>query len=304
MRKTCITLSFTLLFGASASFASAQGCSDAGFCSINSFKPQTPDTTLPLRSQVKAGVTYGSADNNIAAISGYLEFSRQFGARLQLDAKLTALSQSGSGISVAGLSDVYLNGSYVLSKALKATLGLKVPLMDANRKRNGLSLPMDYQSSLGTLDLIAGVGYTWRRLQMVVAIQQPLTQNSNGFLADMHPMGSDIMAFQSTNNFKRSADALLRLSYPVVLGKKLLLTPSLLPIYHLANDKFTDGVGAEREITGSQGLTLNGNVVADYALNQHSTLQLSAGAPFIVRKARPDGLTRHFVVNLEYRIRF
>ena len=96
----------------------------------------------------------------------------------------------------------------------------------------------------------------------------------------------------------------MRASYPLNLGSKLILTPSLLPIYHLANDKFTDIDGIEQEIEGSQGLTFNWNLYFDYPLNDLQNLQLSVGAPFVVREARPDGLTRSFVANLEYRIRF
>nr|NQU90430.1 hypothetical protein [Bacteroidota bacterium] len=86
-------------------------------------------------------------------------------------------------------------------------------------------------------------------------------------------------------------------------GRRIRITPSLLPIYHLANDKFTDADGIEKEIANSHGLTLNGNVYFDYNLNGKSGLQISVGAPFFAREARPDGLTRSFVLNLEYRIK-
>ncbi len=110
--------------------------------------------------------------------------------------------------------------------------------------------------------------------------------------------------FTSTNNFKRSADVLLRVSYPFGINEKLKFTPSLLPIYHLTNDKFTNINGQTQEIDNSAGLTLNANTYFDYQLNTNSFLQLSLGMPFIVRKIRPDGLTRSFIANLEYRITF
>lgn len=89
-----------------------------------------------------------------------------------------------------------------------------------------------------------------------------------------------------------------------MLGKKFTITPSLLPIYHLMNDKFTNALGLENEIKGSQGLTLNGNAYLDYAINAKNALQINLGMPFLVRDARPDGLTRTFVANLEYKIKF
>lgn len=282
----------------------AQGCSDAGICTIDSFKPHDHDTTHELQNTFKVGLNYGAADYDIAAIGTYLDYRREVSDRLSLDAKLTTLSQSGNDISAFGLSDIYINGNYKLGKNASLTLGFKIPLSDANKKENGRALPMDYQSSLGTFDLVFGIGYAIKKLQLLAAIQQPLTQNNNTFFSNLYPSDSPLSQFQSTNQFKRSGDVLLRVSYPLNLGKKFIFTPSLLPIYHLSNDKFTDIDGIEKEIDGSQGLTLNWNTYFDYYINEKHALQLSLGAPFIVREARPDGLTRSFVANIEYRINF
>jgi hypothetical protein len=163
---------------------------------------------------------------------------------------------------------------------------------------------MDYQSSLGTLDLILGMGYEIDNVQMVFAMQQPLTQNKNAFIANAYPINSVLKSFQSTNSFKRSGDILARVSYPITIDDNFRITPSLLTIYHLANDKFTNSLGDEKEIMGSQGLTLNGNVFLDYEINNKNSLQVNVAMPFIVRDSRPDGLTRSFIANLEYRIKF
>ena len=77
-----------------------------------------------------------------------------------------------------------------------------------------------------------------------------------------------------------------------------------MPIYHLTNDKYTDQLKVERAITGSQGLTLNGNIYIDYELNNKSAIQFNVGMPFVVRDKRPDGLTRSFIANLEYSVLF
>lgn len=284
--------------------AFCQGCSDAGFCTIDSFKPGDGDSSQVMVNQFKMGVFYGNADYDITVYGGYFEYNRQLGKRLSLDAKLTTLAQNGNDLAVFGLSDFFLNANYKARESLKFTLGAKIPLMQANKSRNNLPLPMDYQASLGTFDLIFGVGYAIKKMQFVAAIQQPLSQNKNQFFASDYPALSNLAGFQSTNNFQRAGDVLLRLSYPVTITSKLKLTPSILPIYHLANDKYTDEHNIEREITGSQGLTLNGNFYVDYDLNAKSIIQLNVGMPFLVRASRPDGLTRSFIANIEYRIRF
>ncbi|MGI9531562.1 hypothetical protein [Lutimonas sp.] len=282
----------------------AQGCSDAGVCTIDSFKPHEHDASYELQNSFKVGFNVGAADYDIGVFGTYLDYRREFNERLSVDAKLTTLSQSGNDISTFGLSDIYVNGNYKLGSRTSLTVGFKVPLSDANKKEDGLALPMDYQSSLGTFDLVLGIGYNIKKLQLLAAIQQPLTQNNNEFLSDLYSSDSPLSEFQSTNQFKRSGDVIIRASYPLNLGKKFVFTPSLLPIYHLSNDKFTDIDGIEKEIDGSQGLTLNWNTYFDYYLNGKHSLQLSLGSPFIVRETRPDGLTRSFVANIQYRINF
>jgi hypothetical protein len=304
MTKFKFILIATILFAIGASYSYGQGCSDAGFCTMNSFKPNNTDSTDVLNNQFKIGIFYGEADNSISVYGNYLEYNRQLSKKFGLDAKLTTIAQDGNGISVFGLSDIFLNANYKANEKVKLTLGAKIPLSDASNTRDNLPLPMDYQASLGTFDVIFGIGYEFKKIQVVAAIQQPLTQNNNQFIATNYPINSELRTFQSTNKFERSGDILLRLSYPININSKLKLTPSILPIYHLTNDKYTDEFNVKKEIKGSQGLTLNGNAYLDYEINSKNIIQLNLGMPFIVRESRPDGLTRSFIANLEYRIKF
>lgn len=293
-------LALTCIFVLGGEFY-AQGCSDAGFCTLNGTKP---NHSSEEKNQFKVGISYGGADNNISILGNYVEYSRQITENFGVDAKVTSISQSGNGISNFGLSDIFLNTHYKTSQNINFIAGAKIPLSDANKIKNNLVLPMDYQSSLGTFDLILGIGYDIKKLQLVVALQQPLTQNRNAFVAEGYPTNSAIRNFQTTNQFKRKGDVLFRASYPLKLSEKLTFTPSILPIYHLANDQYTDLLGATKEIKGSQGFTLNGNAYLDYNINQKNALQLNLGVPFVVRDSRPDGLTRTYIANLEYKIKF
>lgn len=293
-----------ILFVFGASYSYGQGCSDAGFCTINSFKPNSTDSTEVLNNQFKIGAFYGKADNSISVYGNYLEYNRQLSKKFGLDAKLTTITQNGNGISAFGLSDIFLNANFKASEKVKLTLGAKIPLSNASKTYDKLPLPMDYQASLGTFDLIFGIGYEIKKVQFIAAIQQPLTQNDNQFIATNYPINSELRTFQSTNKFERSSDVLLRVSYPLNINSKLKLTPSILPIYHLRNDKYTDEFNVKQEIKGSQGLTLNGNAYLDYEINSKNIIQLNLGMPFIVRDSRPDGMTRSFIANIEYRIKF
>ncbi len=284
--------------------AFCQGCSDAGFCTINNFKPNSKLSTEGSNNHLKFGLFFGKADHSIAVYGNYIEYSRQLNQKFGIDAKLTTLAQNGNDISVFGFSDIFLNANYRASDKMHLTLGAKLPLSKANKIHNNLPLPMNYQASLGTFDLIFGIGYEVAKIQLVAAIQQPLTQNENQFLASEWPSDSKLTAIQSTNQFQRSGDVLVRVSYPIKINSKLKLTPSLLPIYHLKNDNYTDEFNIKKEIIGSKGLTLNGNVYFDYEINPKNAIQINIGTPFVVREARPDGLTRSFIANLEYKIIF
>ncbi|MHA8049776.1 hypothetical protein V7S79_01525 [Aquirufa sp. ROCK-SH2] len=282
----------------------AQGCSDAGFCSINGLRPHSYQQEFVKKSHIKIGTNFGPGDHSIITLGNYFEYNHDISSQLGVNAKITSLSQRGNKLSTFGLSDIYLSGSYRYNEKLNFIFGSKIPFNSGNQLNANIALPMDYQSSLGTLDLIAGLGYAVNKMQFILAYQQPISQNKNGFLTENYPSTSKLREFQSTNKFIRSGDLLLRFSYPIATGQKLKLTPSLLPIYHLDNDRYTNGSGIENEIKGSQGLTLNGNLYIDYELNKTNFIQFSTGMPFLVRTARPDGLTRSFVLNIEYSFKF
>jgi len=48
--------------------------------------------------------------------------------------------------------------------------------------------------------------------------------------------------------------------YGYQISERFVFSPSLLPIYHVAEDKYTDLSNVERNIKGSDGLTLNANL--------------------------------------------
>jgi hypothetical protein len=287
-----------------ATIAKSQGCSDAGFCTINSFKSTTGKThSVNYNNQFRMGASVGSADNDITVFSTSVEYSRQLNKSLTADIKMTFLSQSGNNISTAGLSDIFANVNYAVSKKVELILGAKIPLSGANKQKNGLTLPMDYQSSLGTFDVIVGLGYKLEKWKFNIGWQQPLSQNRNTFIAENYPLNSPLHSFQSTNNYSRSGDALLRVSYQFELSKKLLLTPGILPIYHLANDEFYD-INGKQIINGSKGLTLNAIVYLNYKINKKNALEFNMGSPLVARDVRPDGLTRSFIATLQYQLSF
>lgn len=303
--KKLLILTFVLVHATSCHLL-AQGCSDAGFCTLNGTKPFSWDT-IPSAlkyNSLKFGVSAGRADYAINILSTYLEYSRTVTEHWSLDIKLTALSQIGPDHKSVGVSDLFVTSNYKWLNNSITTIGLKFPLSNGNKMNSGNALPLDYQPSLGTLDFIMGYGFHIRKLQVVIAGQFPFIRNKNQFLATDFTTDSPFSKFTSTNGFKRKADGLLRLAYPITLKSSWTFTPGLLPIYHLGNDKFTDENGSEKRIDGSSGLTLNATLFLSYQAKNGNRFEINGGTPLVARETRPDGLTRKFIATVEYKIRF
>jgi len=297
---TFLVLSFLTLTNS----VKAQGCSDAGFCTIHSLKPDEQNGGL-LQNNLSAGISYGKGENGISVVSPYFEYTRNISKYWSVSSKFLYSSVKGDLGSLNGAADGFISSNYSVGTGTGLTLGLKIPFNDGNSMINGIPAPMAYQTSLGTLDVIAGINHSYENFQFMAAFQQPLSQNKNQFFTDLYPAGSDAKNYQSTNNYKRSGDILLRASYTFSLANgSFKIIPGILPIYHLSNDKFTDGADIEQSIDGSQGLTLNGNLFLVYSVDKKNAIELSFGAPLKSRTTRPDGLTRKFAVSLEYKTSF
>ncbi|MEW6654566.1 MAG: hypothetical protein AB1394_14030, partial [Bacteroidota bacterium] len=61
MTKLNFFLMVTALYVLCTNISYGQGCSDAGFCTISSFKPNSTDSTEVLNNQLKIGAFYGNA---------------------------------------------------------------------------------------------------------------------------------------------------------------------------------------------------------------------------------------------------
>jgi hypothetical protein len=281
----------------------AQGCSDAGFCSVgNGFKSMD----VHLKNNFEVGAIYGIGEEDVTVYSQYASYTRNVNTEFSMSLKLTSQFSTGNFGTNGGLGDAYVSGNYNFKLASKSKLnvlmGFKIPLNSANEKIDGTSLPMDYQSSLGTFDWISGVSLTVDKWDFNIAYQLPLTKyNKNSYLSEYS--GTD--DFQSTNLFGRKSDGLFRTTYTIkTLNNKFTFKPNVLAIYHFGEDTFENIFGVREKIDGSNGLTLNANVIASYKLGTNSYLETSIAAPLVVREARPDGLTRALTIGLAYKVNF
>lgn len=300
--KTSLLIGFALFF---TLYIKAQGCSDAGFCTINSIKSEeNADSIKTTKNQIKSGFSFGEAQNFVSIINPYIEYSRSFNEKLSTSFKVLYSIHHGEIATTQGFSDAIFSLDYKAYSRFKIIGGFKLPFNRSNITNNGNNLPMSYQTSLGTYDLILGANFNYATFVITVAYQQPLIQNKNSFFAEDYADNSNFSKFISTNAYNRSGDVLIRLAYYTKFkNKKLLLISSLLPIYHLGNDSYKNKDGEIESIIGSEGLTLNLNAFLKYEINEKNSLEFSAGAPVISRKIRPDGLSQ-FSIGIEYLVNF
>lgn len=296
----------------------AQGCSDAGVCSLdimnyNDDTGQDTNNKSTSNNFIRLGASYGLADYKINVLQNYLEYGYQT-TNFNFNIKTNLMSQIGSEASSFGLGDIILSGQYRVFDETFFSLGIKAPLNNSNSKyeynSNNFDLPMDYQTSLGTYDLIVGLSHQIDNWGFFTAYQMPLKQNSNGFISNTENANPIFKEFETTNQYERASDLIARISYNYKIDEDLNIIPSILPIYHLQNDKsrklntavlpFKESF---EEIEGSKGLTLNLNVNLNYKLKE-DVVSFNLGFPVLVRKSRPDGLTRAFVSSVDYTYRF
>ena len=296
-----------VLLVSSQQFVHAQGCSDAGFCTAGAMKGGGALSDSTQRKQTWGlSLTAGAGEKATTIIIPQLEGSVGIGKQGTLDAKLPiniAKGMLGAHTGIGDLTVTYTRPLYHSATRwqLLGTFGGRIGLGDANAGDKGQPLPMPYQASLGTTDLIAGVSALYgSHLSFAVGYQQPLLQyNNNGYLPSaIYPVVSNDADYFASRHLHRKGDLLLRAEANWKWRKWRLAAGPLL-IYHLGEDKISLQDGTDISLKGSEGLTLNLAGSLSYSFSK-TKIDLLAGAPFIVRDYRPDGLTRAWVITIRY----
>jgi hypothetical protein len=163
---------FVLIF--ITSFANAQGCSDAGICSIgHGFQPEEKI----LKNNVEVATIFGAGEADVTYVSPYVSYTRRISNKFSLSSKITFSSAKGSFGTRAAFGDGFLVGNYTFdkinSKQWSTTFGAKFPFTNSNQKINGFSLPLDYQASLGTFDLFFGTNLNYKNWDFNAVVQLP-----------------------------------------------------------------------------------------------------------------------------------
>lgn len=288
----------------------AQGCSDAGFCTVGDNNSNAQDTLKESKNKLSVLLSNGIGDQNVYVFTPGIQHEIALNTHFSLQSKVTGNYASGDLGKATGLGDLFVSTVYELNPKKKVkhtfTLGTKIPLNLGDIRNGQKPLPMQYQSSLGTFDLILGYKIKFKKIFANIAWQQPLTgRNRNTFLPQ-YLNTVEAFNYPPSNDFNRKGDVLFRFGYQFISNTKWKWNSSILSIYHLGEDTYVDGNLSINpiKIAGSEGLTLNLTTMLSYKMNKSITFGLSGGFPLVVRKVRPDGLTRAFALTPELNFNF
>lgn len=312
MNKSTLFALIVLIWASTSFDLFSQGCSDAGLCSINlsDDKPNSEETkfTLGLNN------TIGIGDESVLINSTGIEFGANY-SNFGFTAKIPFTFTTGTLGQTNGLGDLTLLLSskiYTLdSFALSIIGGVKLATNNANLlNEDELSMPMVYQTSGGTNDIILLIAANIDEWVISTGMQIPTNRNENTFedrsalidpLPNTNKYYQEWQNYQSSRNFKRGSDVMLKIEKYFEVKDDLKLMAGVLPVYRLTESIYENRDGEDIKIAGTDGLTLNLIAGLSYKVTEKHTLGLNIGFPVVTREVKADGLTRALVANIDFK---
>lgn len=203
-----------------------------------------------------------------------------------------------------GLGDLSLglNYNYHQTHELRASflVGGKLPTNDANKSKDGKGLPMVYQTSLGTYDLMLATNIIYKKWNFGLGYQKPFGENNNSYLRSDWTSKDDANNYFESNQLKRGDDLVLRIDrFFSSKSKKSVYSTSLVNNYRLQEDQVMKN-GQYVSLDDSDGITINLSLGLTRHLQNSDKISFNIAAPLVTRQVRSDGLTRTFTISIKY----
>jgi len=325
--------------------AQAQGCSDAGFCTMGAMRPNqaySKKLNLTLRS-IEVSQYFGMTSFYLKILAYNIDANIGISNRLTAQVKLPYQFVFGQLANTNGVGDISLSATYNLvakeNFQVNVSLGTKIPTNNSNLKAQVADtlgvvkdrpLPMYYQTSLGSYDIIAGISILTKDWLFAAGYQQALTQNGNEFLWkpwNGTSLEEDAGKYPKSKNLLRGTDVMLRIeknfrfsNWNAYIG--------LLNIFRITKDEFTD-VNGSRTTVRTENYVLGNNIGtgnlaisllagAGYRFDTKSAIKIMVGYRLVDRTSyenkgknsnfemhrNADGLSRLLVTTIGYEYRF
>lgn len=300
-----------------------QGCSDAGFCTMGAMKPdQTYNKKVKLKLR-SIEVSYYRGETTLTPVVyvANLDATVGIGENMAFQFKLPYQWVTGNFDNTAGMGDISLSLTRKFIDGEKfdisGTVGGKIPSNKADLESSGekhplsegACLPMYYQVSLGSYDLVAGASAISSKWLFATGIQMALTANNNTFswndwLPPVYPSESYVKKYALATKLKRGTDIMFRVERNFRFTR-YSFNVGLLSICRITHDQIIDKTTNEYyKVDGTTGWAITALAGFNYNFNINNGVKLSYGYKLTDREVNPDGLTRHQVMTLGYLFRF
>lgn len=306
-----ILLFLTTGFWIAASFvALGQGCSDSGFCTMGALRPDQPyvqKVRIKLHS-IELTQHLGHTKFGDWIHSTFIDANFSVGRKNFFQLRLPSYAIiEGNMPTVRGWGDTFFSFTRQLvvkdNFQLSATVGGKIY---TSMTKSDNAMPLYQQTTLGSNDLMMGVSLISKKWMVGVGYQKPL----NGTLNDFQPTNFEGSAFENiARNYTASVglfrgdDIALRVERNFRLAQWNFFIGTL-NLIRVTPDQTLDSEGKSTSVTGSTGLASNLLVGGGYQFNIHSGIRLLVAGKLTERAQNPDGLSRDFVAQLAYVVRF
>jgi hypothetical protein len=294
----------------------AQGCSDAGFCTMGAMKPDQPynkKVQLKLRT-MELSFYRGTTTLTPVVYVATADFNFSLNSKNTIQLKVPYQYVTGRLADTQSVGDLSLCFTRSIFSSdrfdVNVSVGGKIPTNNSDKSVNGLPLPMYYQTSLGTYDLIAGISVINRKWLFATGIQVPLNKNNNQFIWsawNSTPEKAYVDRYAQAKDLSRGIDLMLRVERNFRFSR-FNFSLGLLPIYRITRDEVTNSrlLRTSQDVQGNvaSGLALSWIATIGYNFDTKSGVRLLVGHNIEQREFSPDGLTRELVSSVTYTYRF
>ena len=296
----------------------AQGCSDAGFCTMGAMRPgQDYNKKIPVKLRsIDLGFYEGQSNTSALIRAAIIDLGFALGKNYQLQFKTPYVWVNGNFGQTSGIGDLSLSLTRSIVQKptydIRGTIGAKIPTnrADLQHEEHEVVLPMYYQVSLGTFDLVAGGSFINKNWMLSVGYQQPLLHlNQNTFNANPSEWGwydggmNYVREHDVGRDLIRGADVMMRVERSFRMSR-MSFNVGLLPIFRISKDQALNASGEYEKLEGTTGMALSALFGAVYRFNVLSSVKLIYGQRLTDRTYNPDGLTRKHVINFSYQYNF
>jgi len=279
--KNIIFSLLILIFSGNSVLLIAQ-CSDAGVCSVGHIMDDNKDNIL----NINLGYKFGSSgkEDDVKYHSFLLGAVYNVLEKTAFQMSIPYNIQSGPLGDVKGIGDLLISVTQNFISQNNSSLDASIGAKFATGEDNADNLPMAYQSSLGSNDILFTINYNYKNIGFGVGYQLAGERNDN------------------ITKLKRGDDLLLRASYNFLLDR-LNITPQILFIKRLSESNIVNSASMAPmetyiDVENSDQAQLNLLTVIQYQIDNNYSLFADFAIPFIKREVNVDGLTRSFSASI------